>query len=152
MDPLKTFRLESGKTFSQLGAEQSKVALESLGGALYREAQGIIAASTGLVPVDTGALKSSAYTAEPVYEGSRVTVDMGYGGPAAQINPKTGESTDGYALMVHENLDAFHPTGSAKFLELPFNQATEGMGARVARNMKEEGAPDVGNLTTEGGG
>lgn len=139
MDPLKTFRLESGKDFAQQGREVAMAALQKLGVALYQEGVGILEASKGLVPVDTGALRSSGYTAEPVYDGMTVTVDMGYGGPAAQINPKTGESTDGYALIVHENLDAFHKVGTAKFLEMPFDQATEGMAQRLATKMRDMG-------------
>lgn len=144
MDALKTFRLASGKTFAELGEEQSRKALRDLGGALYQEGVGIVASSQGLCPVDTSALRSSAYTAEPVYQDKTVTVDMGYGGPAAKINPKTGESTDAYALYVHENLDAFHKVGTAKFLEMPFDQASEGMAARVAAKMRAGGQESGG--------
>lgn len=139
MDPLKTFRLESGKTFEQLGAERGNDALRRLGGGLYKEGLGIMASSQGLVPVDTTALRSSGYVSEPRYEGKTVTVDIGYGGPAAKINRKTGESTAGYALYVHENLDAFHKVGTAKFLEMPFDQAAEGMGGRLGNEIKTAG-------------
>ena len=137
-NPSWTYRLGSGRTFSQLGDDQAGKSLQSLGRQLYKEGQGIIAESQGLVPVDTTALKSSAYTAEPVYDGTEVKVVFGYGGPAAQINPKTGELTDSYALYVHENLDAFHKVGTAKFLEMPFDQAKEGMDERVANNMRAD--------------
>lgn len=141
MDPLKTFRLESGKSFTQLGEQKSREALQLLGGALYREGQGILAESQGLVPVDTGALRASGYTTEPQYQGKTVIVDIGYGGPAAKINPKTGESTAGYALYVHENLDAFHKVGTCKFLEWPFLQAISGMAARIGDFMRSKGEP-----------
>jgi hypothetical protein len=136
LEPLKTYRLASGRSFSSLGDGVSRKALDAFGVALYREADGIIQESQGLVPVDTGALRSSKYTEEPKTEGNMVTVDFGYGGPAAQINPKTGESTEGYALYVHENLDAFHKVGTAKFLEMPFDQAREGMADRVRNNVR----------------
>lgn len=143
MDPLKTFRLESGKSFGQLGAEVARAKLQKLGGAIYREGQGILAESQGLVPVDTSALRSSGYATEPQYDGTRCIVYIGYGGPAAKINPKTGESTDSYALYVHENLDAFHKVGTAKFLEWPFLQAASGMPGRIASEMKEGGAAEA---------
>lgn len=148
-DPFKTYRTASGRTIEaslrQYG--EQKVAA-ALGKQLYREGVGIEMASVGLVPVDTGALRGSHYTSPPVRDGDVIRVEIGYGGPAAKINPKTGESTDGYALKVHEDLEAFHKVGSAKYLEMPFNQARAGMSARVAANMKNElagGNPSPGS-------
>lgn len=134
--PFKTYRTGSGRTISQVLKAAGDRAFELLGRELYLEAQGIMTASQPLVPVDTSALRSSGYVNEPVREGDRVEVTLGYGGPAAKINPKTGESTDAYALFVHENLEAHHPVGGAKYLELPFNQATRGMKGRVAANIR----------------
>ena len=56
-------------------------------------------------PVDTGNLKNSAYT----------KMDAGHGTSAKP----TGEVgfTAKYSIYVHENLEARHPTGEAKFLE-----------------------------------
>lgn len=143
MTAFKTYRTASGLPISATLAKAGERGFKSLGRALYREAIGIMAASQPLVPVDTAALRSSGYVAEPVYEGTHVRVELGYGGPAAKINPKTGQSTDGYALLVHENLEAFHKVGSAKYLELPFNQATSGMTARLVDTMEADvaGAP-----------
>ena len=138
MEAFKSYRTGSGQSISSLLAKYGSKAEASLGRQLFREASGILSASAGLVPVDTGALKSSGYVADPKREGDVIEVVLGYGGPAAQINPKTGESTDGYAVMVHENLEAHHPVGSAKFLEMPFDQATQGMATRVAAAMKGE--------------
>lgn len=138
MPAFKTYRTASGRSVSQSLATRGDAAEKSLGKNLYREAQGIMAASQGLVPVDTTALRSSGYVAQPIRDGNTVRVELGYGGPAARINPKTGKSTDAYALYVHENLEAFHPVGSAKYLELPFNQATKGMGERLANAMRQD--------------
>lgn len=38
---------------------------------------------------------------------------------------------------VHENLQARHPTGQAKFLEQPLNEARRGMDARLAADVKD---------------
>lgn len=78
---------------------------------LYRTGVRILNRSQELVPVDTGTLKGSGRVLQPEVEGDRVTVTVGYGyGP--QMNPATGESPSGYALIVHE----IHPTKS-KYLE-----------------------------------
>jgi len=141
----KTYRTASGSSISQTLSKVGDRAFFLLGRELYLEAQGIMTASGPLVPVDTAALKGSGYVKPPERDGNKVTVELGYGGPAAQINPKTGQSTDGYALFVHENLEAHHPVGGAKYLELPFNQATHGMGARIAENLKTKiAAGDLG--------
>lgn len=146
--PFKAYRTASGKSVMQMLADFGTKAETAMGGALYREGQGILAASQGLVPIDTGTLRSSGYVTEPERAEGRITVEIGYGGPAAKINPKSGESSDGYAIIVHENLEAHHPVGGAKFLELPFNQATRGMGRRIADAMKADlagaSAPDTG--------
>lgn len=137
-DVFKSYRTGSGKSISALLSQYGERAEKSLGAQLYREAQGIMASSQGLVPVDTGALRSSGYVKEPEREGDQVVVTLGYGGPAAKINPKSGESTDGYAIHVHENLDAVHKVGTAKFLELPFDQAKSGMAGRIANNIRAD--------------
>lgn len=137
-DPFKSYRTASGRSITQMLTEHGEAAAKSLGTQLYREGQGILASSMGLVPVDTGALRSSGYVTEPEREGDHIVVEIGYGGPAAKINPKSGDSTDGYAIFVHENLEAHHPVGCAKFLELPFNQATRGMSGRIAQGMRDD--------------
>lgn len=82
---------------------------KQLAGAAYRRGQAIMSVSQRLVPVDTGELKSSGHVELPKISGSKVQVDLVYGGPAAP-----------YARIVHEDLDAFHKVGQAKYLEEPF--------------------------------
>lgn len=137
-DPFKAYTTGSGKTLKQTLATYGERAAVSLGKQLYKEGLGIMASSQGLVPVDTAALKSSGYVEPPVREINMISVYLGYGGPAAKINSKTGESTDGYAIIVHENLEAFHKVGTAKFLEMPFDQAKRGMAARVAQGIRSD--------------
>lgn len=52
----------------------------------------VIAPAKDLVPVDTGALRSTLHASEPVIAGTRIDVQASAGGPAAP-----------YALAVHEN-------------------------------------------------
>ena len=47
---------------------------------------------------------------------------LGYGGNGDPINPLTGEPASSYMVVVHENLDVYHPIGKAKFLEDPVRE------------------------------
>ncbi len=64
------------------------------------------------VPVDTGALRGSIHATPPKVRRGSVSTSVVAGGPAAP-----------YALTVHENLQARHPLGQAKYLERPLNEA-----------------------------
>lgn len=95
---------------------------EEVSAQLYRLGEEIMDESKQLVPVDTGALRSSGVVLGPTQEtnGSEVTitVTLGYGGPG--IN---------YAIPVHEippppaqsvgGRSATHPVGMWKYLEVP---------------------------------
>lgn len=74
-----------------------------------------------LVPVDTGALRNSAYTRH-VGRGFDITVWVGY--------------TVEYAVYVHERLDVHHPIGQAKFLEEPMQTKQPQMAKLFAKLMK----------------
>lgn len=99
-----------------------------VGGALYEEAESIMAKSKPLVPVDTGTLRNSGHVALPEKEMGRLTVTLGYGGAASD-----------YALIQHERTDYHHTVGRAKFLEEPVLEAQHGLesrlGARIARRL-----------------
>lgn len=137
--PFKAYRTASGKSVLQMLTEFGNKAEVSLGKQLYREATGIVEAARGLTPVDTSTLRSALGVAEPERDGNVITVEMGVGGPAGdKLNEKTGEMASSYALHVHEDLEAFHKVGTAKFLEMPFNAAKKGMAARIAAGMKAD--------------
>ncbi len=136
-NPLWTYRTSSGRSLADTLARYGEAAAIPLGKALYAEANDIVNASVDLVPVDTGTLKGSHYVAPPQREGSVISVTFGYGGPAARINPKSGESSDAYALYVHEDLEANHPRGGQpKYLEQPFLEAQEGMADRISARLR----------------
>ncbi len=86
-----------------------KRAVAELGAALYRQAEQIMTAAKLETPVDTGNLRASGHVQAPIREGQQVSVAEGFGGVAAP-----------YAVIVHENLEAHHPVGKAKFLEDPY--------------------------------
>jgi len=98
-----------------------KGALEQGGKALYQEALLIQRESMRRTPVETGALRGSHETKPPETVGGEVTVRIVVGGPAAP-----------YALFVHENLEARHPVGEAKFLEKSVLEAAAELPARLA--------------------
>lgn len=91
--------------------------------ALYEEGLAIDAASAKLVPVDTGRLRATHYTAPPRDEGKQIKVEIGYG-------------TE-YGLKVHEDMRARHTTGQAKFLEVPFKASKRGYASRVSDRIKK---------------
>lgn len=79
---------------------------------LFQQGQVIMGASKRLVPVDTGALRSTGTVERPVIKRGDVSVTLAFGGPA-----------EPYAAAVHENLNARHPVGQAKYLEQPVLEA-----------------------------
>lgn len=93
--------------------------------ALYQEGLKIQRTSMERTPVDTGALRASHVTEQPVIDGMNISVRIVVGGPAAE-----------YALKVHEDLSAHHETGQAKYLESAYNEAVSGLGERLAEKLK----------------
>jgi hypothetical protein len=93
----------------------------------YAEGLEALAYSSKIVPVDTGALKSTGKAEKPEQSGDIVTCTIGYGGVAgASFIKKQRKKSDlvgpvsnyvGYARRVHNDLRAIHKHGEAKFLE-----------------------------------
>ena len=77
-------------------------------------------------PVDTGALRAS-HSVSVQSDSDGVTGTISVGGVAAP-----------YAVAVHENLDAFHPVGQAKFLESTLNESQDFLAQRIARRIDLE--------------
>lgn len=105
-------------TLDQLLMAEERVRM-AFNHAVVLEGERIMAESKGECPVDTGALRASGNVSQEE-EG---TVTLGY-------------PLD-YAVYVHENLSAIHPTGKAKFLEDPVNRnlpiLPETIGSAIAR-------------------
>lgn len=72
-----------------------------------------------------GTLRASVRGTEPIYEGDLVYCLILAGGPQAP-----------YAVYVHEDLDAFHATGQAKFIESVILESRPHMAARVAKRIQ----------------
>jgi len=82
---------------------------QEVGRTLYAEANTVFDLSQDIVPIDTGALRSSGVVRQPEVEGDEISVTIQYGGAAAP-----------YAVIQHENLEYFHePPTRSKYLEAP---------------------------------
>ena len=93
------------------------------------------------VPRDTETLAQTFfYEVEGRYR--NFTATIGYGGPKDRPNPRTGQMASEYMLQVHEDLEAKHPIGKAKFLEDPlreYQMEFAGKSAVIIRNELERG-------------
>jgi hypothetical protein len=97
---------------------------EQVGDALTAEMEIEKTESMRRTPVDTGLLRASHYVAEPEHSLTGVSVQIGVGGGAVD-----------YAVPVHEDLEAFHPVGQAKFLESTLLESAPHMAERVGRRL-----------------
>jgi len=78
------------------------------------------------VPVDTGALQDTIKVEDRKNKEQNVIgVDIVAGGPNAP-----------YGLIVHEDLEAFHRVGQAKYLESVLRESAPHMGKRVAKRLE----------------
>jgi len=113
-------------------------AVRAAGAALYQEGQALRTESLRIVPVDLGALRSSAIVSNPEATGSVVTVTVGYGGPSApyaifvhEIPPPPGRSPSGRSAR-------HNPPTQWKYLEQPARERAGGMQGRLAARMRTE--------------
>lgn len=93
--------------------------------ALYEEAKIELREAKKRTPVATGALRKSGKVSKPKISGKTVTVDISFGGETAP-----------YAVYVHEDLEAFHPIGQAKFLESVIEESRPHMAKRIAKRIE----------------
>lgn len=93
------------------------------GHALRVEGELIMTEAKKRTPVDTGALRASGHVTGPDDSKSQ-KVRLAFGGAAAP-----------YAVFVHENLNARHHVGRAKFLESAALEAAPKMADRIAKRI-----------------
>lgn len=91
------------------------------------EAQEILTVAKSRTPVKTGALRASGTVGEPDKDGFLHSIPITFGDP-----------TPYYAIYVHENLEAKHAVGQAKFLESAVLEATPGMSSRIGQRINIE--------------
>ena len=115
------------KAVAKLGKFKGRVE-QIMKSELYKEAEGIMTLSKeAFVPVDQGPLRASGQVDEPVVNFGVIDVTLGYGNAAVE-----------YAKVVHEDMAAFHPTGQAKYLEIPFKMEQPGVKGRLAKTLINE--------------
>jgi hypothetical protein len=108
------------KVIRNLNMEIGRIEGASMAG-LWDAGLQIQAASQRRVPVDLGNLKGSHYTRnaanlERLQDPPDNAVAPLPSGSVAENMVEIGATAD-YAIHVHENLEAIHPVGEAKFLE-----------------------------------
>lgn len=105
----------------------SRVTPKRIGAALKRvlnvEKREVVART----PKDSGKLASTVRVTDPFTDGDRIGCEM-----------LAGDETTDYALIVHEDLEAYHDTGQAKFMESVLNEVGPHMNQRVARELRIE--------------
>lgn len=118
------FELQGGKELEGALERIVRALPSEVSSALYEEAEIERKESMRRTPWETGTLRASHETSRPKmgWEGWEVTISVG--GPAAP-----------YAVYVHENLEAFHKHGQAKFLESTIRESAPYMAKRVANRI-----------------
>ncbi len=96
----------------------------SVASALMVEAETVMTQSKLQVPLDEGVLRSSGTVDKPRKRGNTISVTIGYGGAAKD-----------YAEAQHENMDYYHRTGSAKYLQRPMEHAERGFRKRLIKRV-----------------
>jgi len=105
---------------------QCSIAISKLGNgsrkALVAACNEILDESMAQVPVETATLMDSAFFEITGHWKTGWDAIVGYGGNGDPVNPKTGKPASSYMVAVHEDLEAKHPMGKAKFLEDPIRE------------------------------
>lgn len=115
-----------GTLAREFGAIAGAIA-DAAAAALREEAEIEMTEAKERTPVDTGALRASGHVETPEVSPGEVSVTLAFGGPAI-----------GYAIYVHENLEALHPVGQAKFLESVLIESAPHFADRVGTRMRRK--------------
>jgi hypothetical protein len=118
-----SMEINSGAVMRRIPGTWKK--FEDAGGrSLYNIARGILSEANKLVPIKTGDLKRSGKIVPVMLSSGVKTYVIVY--------------TMSYALKVHEDLDAFHPVGQAKYLEVPFRMASSTVRRTLAEDIRRD--------------
>jgi hypothetical protein len=117
----------SGDAFHRL-AEVAAAFPAQAGAALRAEAEIEMTEAKLRTPVKTGALRGSGTVVGPVEDDGAQVVVLAFGTPVSV--------SAAYAVEVHENLEAFHRVGQAKFLESVILESAPYLAQRVAERIQ----------------
>ncbi len=98
--------------------------LPEAGRALATEAKPIEQESRGRTPVESGAARDSHRISEPEIRGGAVSVAI-----------VAGDASTPYIVFLHENMEASHVTGQAKFLQSSAFDAKSGLPAKLGKQI-----------------
>jgi anthranilate phosphoribosyltransferase len=104
---------------------------EEVGRALYQETEVEATEAKKRTPVKRGNLRASIFVLGPSYEGRSIS----NAGTIATFVVAGGVSAP-YAVYVHENLEAFHKVGQAKFIESVINESRNYIATRIAKRLE----------------
>lgn len=111
------------KVLDALGALPAQLVMKAAN-ALRAEAEIEMTEAKQRTPVKTGTLRASGHVTGPTQNGNDIDVTLTFGGPAAE-----------YAVFVHENVEAYHRVGQAKFLESTVLESAPHLADRIATRM-----------------
>jgi len=117
------FKIDASKMLRGL-RRAMVVAPQQFADALVEEGLIEVAECQAVTPVDTGNLRDGIHLEGPMQEGNRIYVLVA-----------TDPAQDDYALIVHEDLDAFHAVGGPKYIENPLRESAPYLADRVARRL-----------------
>lgn len=92
--------------------------------AMVTEMNILMTESMKRTPVEFGTLRASHHVLGPKREGDEISVGIFVGGPAAP-----------YAVFVHEDLEARHTVGQAKFLESTLRENARFIAGRISKRI-----------------
>lgn len=134
--PSFSVRWDGFKRFADRLTGRAEKIAQATEAALFIEGNETITEAKRLTPVDEGVLRASGHVQLPERDGGRISVTIGFGGPAGAGNQgETNPEAVGYAVYVHEDLTARHTVGQAKYLEFPFNKRKPGFRKRLIRRI-----------------
>lgn len=115
-----------------------KQLLENVEDGMYVAGLALQAEAQRLCPVDTGALRASAYTRKNKKNASWIRKTLKVFGVTQKyvIEVEVG-FTQNYGVYVHENVGAKFTVGQAKFLEQPSRQLASRLGSIIAASMRK---------------
>lgn len=89
------------------------------------------------VPRDTETL-ANAFSYTVHRDATGFWAELGFGLEKDPINPKQQRPASDYMIAVHEDLEAHHKVGKAKFLEDPLNAYKSQFRSRIAVEIRKE--------------
>jgi len=100
--------------------------------ALRKSGGEVIRVAEPKTPIETGELRRRAFNEGPLKSGKNHVQVVGYEKHAGEWDKNRA-----YAVPVHENMQAKHPTGEAKFLEHAVEEVSGDLLAYMAKELKK---------------